>query len=223
MSPSDYRELTFASIIFCPQESDLEFVNLKSRITVHSPMSDFSYYTLYKLLQQAIKIGGDVVECGVFMGGSASFIANVMQDSGKKLHLFDTFCGLPQEGVSDNFHSQGNFAVDLEGKPIVFEEVVKVVGHPETTCFYKGVIPQTFSGLESLRICFAHIDVDLYRSVLDCCEFIYPRLSPGGFMVFDDYGQWSCLGARKAVDEFLEDKPEVVLPLLTNQGVVFKC
>ena len=37
-------------------------------------------------------------------------------------------------------------------------------------------------------MCWAHIDVDIYQSVRDCISFIYPRLSPGGFMIFDDYG-----------------------------------
>jgi Macrocin-O-methyltransferase (TylF) len=43
---------------------------------------------------------------------------------------------------------------------------------------------------------------DLYRSVLDCCEFIYPRLTRGRFMVVDDYGFRGCPGARGAVDRY---------------------
>ena len=72
------------------------------------------------------------------------------------------------------------------------------------------------------KISFAHIDVDIYRSTLDCCTFIYPRLSPGGFIICDDYGFPSCPGARTAIDEFFANKPEVPLVLPTGQAVIFR-
>jgi hypothetical protein len=85
---------------------------------------------------------------------------------------------------------------------------------------HAGFIPATFAGLDDSRVAFAHVDVDLYGSVLDCCRFIYPRLTAGGVMIFDDYGFRSCPGARKAVDEYFADKPEVVLVLPTGQAMV---
>jgi hypothetical protein len=51
---------------------------------------------------------------------------------------------------------------------------------------------------------------------------IYPRLAPGGFMVFDDYGFKECQGARLAVDEYFEDKPEFPIALRTGQALVCK-
>ena len=60
------------------------------------------------------------------------------------------------------------------------------------------------TGIE--RLAFAHIDVDLYRSVLDCIEFAYPRLVAGGLIVFDDYGFPSCARARQAVDQAFESR-----------------
>ena len=64
--------------------------------------------------------------------------------------------------------------------------------------------------------------VDIRQSVLDCCEFVYPRMVPGGVLVFDDYGFLTCPGARAAVDEFFSDKPEHALVLHTGQAIVFK-
>ena len=43
-----------------------------------------------------------------------------------------------------------------------------------------------------------YVDVDIYASVLSCCEFFFPRLNPGGVMVFDDYGLITCAGAWDA-------------------------
>ena len=69
--------------------------------------------------------------------------------------------------------------------------------------FHKGLIPDTFRGLESTEITFAHVDVDIYEAIRACCEFIFPRLCVSGFMVFDDYGAPTCPGARAAVVEVL--------------------
>jgi O-methyltransferase len=66
------------------------------------------------------------------------------------------------------------------------------------------------------------VDVDILDSVKACCEFLYPRLQAGGFLVFDDYGFPSCPGARQAVDRYFRDKREVPLVLPTGQAVVFR-
>ncbi|MFZ0215142.1 MAG: TylF/MycF/NovP-related O-methyltransferase, partial [Candidatus Dormiibacterota bacterium] len=87
---------------------------------------------------------------------------------------------------------------------------------------HPGYIPDTFQGLDVQRIAWAHVDVDIYQSVLDCIDFIYPRLVPGGYMIFDDYGFPSCVSARRAVDEEFADKPEVPLCLPTGQCMVVR-
>jgi len=56
--------------------------------------------------------------------------------------------------------------------------------------------------------CFAHIDCDAYKPHLECLEYIYPNLTKGGCIVFDDYGSKAWPGAKKAVDEFFSDKVE---------------
>ena len=83
-------------------------------------------------------------------------------------------------------------------------------------------MPATFVGLDQVRLCFAHLDVDLYRSVTDCLTFIWPRLAVGGVIVIDDYGFESCPGAKSAVDEFFAGTGIVPLCLGTGQAIVFK-
>jgi O-methyltransferase len=73
-----------------------------------------------------------------------------------------------------------------------------------------------------MQIAMVHIDLDIYRSIKDGLEFIWPRLSRGGFAVFDDYGFHSCPGARAAVDEFFQSRQCVPVCLPTGQAVVFK-
>jgi len=84
------------------------------------------------------------------------------------------------------------------------------------------LIPGTCKKLEDARLAFAHIDVNVYSSVMACCRFIYPRLVAGGMLVFDDYGLATCPGARKAADDFFADTPEKPIALATGQALVIK-
>uniref|UniRef100_UPI003D815E33 TylF/MycF/NovP-related O-methyltransferase n=1 Tax=Trichloromonas sp. TaxID=3069249 RepID=UPI003D815E33 len=135
---------------------------------------------------------------------------------GKPLRLFDTFSGMPETDTVKDFHNKGDFSnTNLTA-------VKKVVGERSFVKYEPGFIPDTFASHESAQICFAHIDVDIYQSVMDCCDFIFPRLVEGGFMVFDDYGFPTCPGARQAVDEYFSSQGAVPICLPTGQAIVFK-
>jgi O-methyltransferase len=173
-------------------------------------------WVLYCLGRQALNVPGNFWECGVYKGGTASMIVAMLREHTptKTLHLFDTFEGMPETDVTKDLHMKGDFS------DTSLEEVRMHVDGGESAIFHAGFIPITFAGLESERIAFAHIDVDIYKSIMDCLEFIWPRLSPGGVIVFDDYGFPSCPGARQAVDTFFATKPEVPLCLSTGQAIV---
>lgn len=201
--------------LFSPWLGAGEFGRLYRDIAPHTLVSADRCYVLYCLMRQANHIPGDFWECGVYKGGTAALAANIMEVP-KHLHLFDTFAGMPETDPSRDLHTRGDFADTSR------DEVASVVGHPERCDFHVGYIPDTFASLESASIAFAHIDVDIYRSVIDCAAFIWPRLSSGGFMVFDDYGFPSCPGARSAVDEFFSRSTAVPLCLPTGQAIIFK-
>ncbi|TDU71411.1 macrocin-O-methyltransferase TylF [Prosthecobacter fusiformis] len=175
-------------------------------------------YVLYTLVRQALNISGDVWECGVYKGGTAAMIAALLSDtkSSKRLYLFDTFEGMPETDPEKDLHKKGDF-LDTS-----LEAVTQYIGHDNLCVVRKGFIPDTFIGLESEKIALAHIDVDIYKSILDCLNFIWPRLSTGGFIVFDDYGFPSCPGARAAVDDFFRSEICIPLCLSTGQALVFK-
>ena len=175
-----------------------------------SGVAIYQMWVLSRLAEHCKSVEGDFIECGVAAGGTAMMISGHM--GSKKLHLFDTFKGLPSVDPKEDLHAEGEMAVSLE------ECQGNVSGNVE---WHPGLIPETFRGF-ARRFAFAHIDVDLYRSVLDCCEFIYPRMNPGGVMVFDDYADPTCPGARKAVDGFFSDKPEVPLQMFGTSCVVHR-
>ena len=175
-------------------------------------------YVLQTLLRQALHVPGDIWECGVYQGGTAGMFAAMLHDARttKKLYLFDTFAGMPETHATKDWHRQGDFA------DTSVEAVTRHVAHPDICILRPGFIPETFTGLENARIAFAHIDVDIYQSILDSLTFIWPRLSIGGIIVFDDYGFPTCPGARAAVDEFFRDLPSAPLCLSTGQAIAFK-
>jgi O-methyltransferase len=191
---------------------------------IYEPIRPFSLvssdrcYVLYSLARQAAQLAGEWWECGVYKGGTAmllgSLIEQIRPPSPIRLRLFDTFVGMPQTDPERDLHQQGDFA-DTD------EQSVRSRVPYAFASLHKGLIPESFTGLESARIALAHIDVDIYSSITSCCEFIYPRMLGGGFMVFDDYGFPTCPGARQAVDEFFAERREVPLVLPTGQSVAF--
>ena len=180
-----------------------------------------SVYMLTELARKSMALPGDVLEAGVWKGGTARLLARMIKEQSathpKQLYLFDSFEGMKHTSTTQDRHQVGDFA------DTSLESVQQFVGDDPAIHYRKGWVPETFSGLEHLQLCFAHIDLDLYQSIKDCLSFVYPRVSKGGVIVLDDYGYASCPGAKQAADEFFSDKPEKVLPLHSAQGIVFIC
>lgn len=174
-------------------------------------------YFLYALFLRTTPVLGDVVECGVYQGGTATMLAALTaRCHHKKLHLFDTFCGIPVCNPEIDCHKMGDFS---DAK---LDDVRVRVGHESIVRYHVGAIPKTFVGLESTVFSFVHVDVDVYQSYVDCLEFFWPRLSAFGVMVFDDYGHIHCPGARKAVDNFFANRQEKPIVLHGGQAFVIK-
>lgn len=209
--------------LFSPWRGLGDFGAYHELASPHTLVSPDRCHVLLTLARQALRLDGTVVECGVFRGGTAMLLAKAIADAGSaaRLSLFDTFEGMPATDPARDLHRAGDFAdTSLES---VRARVLSVPGVVrERVDFHPGWIPATFAGAALDRIALAHIDVDIHRSVLDCCEYLYPRVVDGGFMVFDDYGFPTCPGARAAVDEFFRDKPERPLVLPTGQAIVFR-
>jgi O-methyltransferase len=195
-----------------------EFQALYGEISRKTLLNAERAWTVYSLARQALSIDGDFLEAGVYRGGTALLLRRILDrmPGPRRLHLFDTFAGMPQTDPSRDRHRQHDF------RDTSVEGVSAFVGRAPRIIYHKGLVPDTFRGLEDIRLAFSHIDVDIHQSVLDCCRFVYPRTAKGGIMLFDDYGFPSCPGARQAVDEFFADKPEFPIVLRTGQAVLFR-
>ena len=192
------------------------FVEMYKDISRYTVVSIESCWTIWQMASHASTLDGDFLEAGVFQGGTAKMLRMLAEKTGKQLHLFDSFEGMEVTDAQLDRHTSGDFAdTSLEG-------VQRTVGKADHVHFHKGWIPNTFDAVQGERFCFAHVDLDLYQGVRDSLEFLYPRMPTGGVIISDDYGFASCPGARKAIDEFLLDKPEKPLAMLTGQALIIK-
>jgi O-methyltransferase len=172
-------------------------------------------YMLYCLALDATKrCNGDIAECGVYKGGTAKILAELAPD--RPLHLFDTFSGMPDTDPTRDLHQAGDFA-DTN-----IESVRDYLADNKNVTCVVGLVPDSLEVVRDRAFSFVHIDLDIYSAIKSACEFFYPRMQPGGMLLFDDYGYSSCPGARAAVDEFFSDKPEVEMAMITGQCVAQK-
>lgn len=204
--------------LFAPWQGHPPFERLYAGIAEHTIVPRERCYYVAGLTAHAACLPGNLAECGVFTGGTALLMCRASAASGKRIYLFDSFEGLPANDPNEDvYFEDGQFAIDdvdsVRRLLKDFEDVAEI---------RKGWIPDTFAGLEDQTFSFVHLDVDLYRSTLDCCEYFYPRLVSGGALLFDEYGFAASRGERDAVDEFFADKPESPIVLPTGQAFVLK-
>lgn len=179
-------------------------------------------YMLYQFASHSRALPGDMAECGVYTGGTAQLISLVLaadNSLGKRLHLFDSFEGMPEtSSPRRDYHSPGDFSdTSLTRVKARLRQFPFCEYHP-------GFMPDTFSKVKDVAAySFVHIDVDIYPSVQACCNWFWPRMISGGVMIFDDYGFYSYrLAAKIAVDEFFADYVEKPIVLPTGQAIVIK-
>jgi O-methyltransferase len=173
-------------------------------------------YFLRSLLSLVDALPGDTAECGAYRGASSWFICDKFKDSGKTHFIFDSFAGLSEPALVDGeYWTRG----DLKTSEEILRESLSSF---ERVTILKGWIPDRFSEVSDSHFCFVHIDVDLYQPTRDALNFFYPRLVPGGIILGDDYGFSTCPGARKAFDEFMNDKPESIVDVPTGQAFIIK-
>jgi O-methyltransferase len=166
-------------------------------------------------------VPGDIVECGVWRGGSMMAVARTLLNMGvsdRQLHLYDTFEGMTAPTSRD---------IDFAGVPAAesfnkykFENAVgsdwcfssleevksnmESTGYPPSNIHYvKGKVEDTLPGRVPDAIALLRLDTDWYESTR--CEMVhlFPRLHVGGILIVDDYLGWQ--GAHEAVNEYLRD------------------
>ena len=144
-------------------------------------------------------VPGAFVDCGCFNGGSS-----VMMSSGapsREVWAFDSFQGLPEANPRDP-HGAADLAGELVASEGKVREAFSRFAFPERVHVVKGWFAETFAEAAPAikRVAILHADGDWYESVRLTLETFEPNVSPGGFVVIDDYGFWE--GAKEATHEY---------------------
>jgi O-methyltransferase len=189
-----------------------------------SEITPLNLYFLNECVQRIERLGidGDIVEAGVYRGGSAAVLGWSMlryEDRPRRLWLFDSFSGFPAAGERDGDFSQtlaGSHAAGVDETRALLERV----GVPENRYeIVAGFFEDAYPTLEAPRTALLHIDCDLYESVKLTLEKFFPALSPGGFVIVNDYGIYR--GANAATNEFLEANGIEVEPVALDPTAAF--
>jgi len=187
----------------CPTfEECLNMIKGRNIMTLRD-LSDF-----YQVVKRTISISGDAAEVGVYRGSSAKILAELLKGTAKKIHLFDTFEGMPETNAEIDVHQKGVF------HDTSLESVQEIIGYNNSVTYHKGYFPHTLTAEHDKKYSFVHVDCDIYQSTMDACEFFYPLMTIGGIILFHDYRTPDCPGVKKAVNEFFNDKIEK--PIVLN-------
>jgi O-methyltransferase len=160
---------------------------------------------VWQAVENTVQGDHSVAEVGVFRGGSSRFIAASFKQSNRfpAIHVFDTFEGHPDiVDPARDHHPKGWFSETS------CESVKKYLSPFPNLQIHVGNFAQTRHKVADCIFGLFHINVDIYRSTVDCLEFFWPRICSGGIVVVDDYGFLTCRGLKEAVAEFLNCVPD---------------
>lgn len=184
---------------YAPWLADEEFRATHDAVRGNTLVDVYRMWELWHLMRQLAPLEGDVLEIGVWRGGTGCLMADRLRRLGVDADVFlcDTFQGVVKAGARDTDYVGGEHADTSE-------EIVRDLAASlklERVRILKGIFPDdTGHAVESRRFRFVHVDVDVFDSARDILDFAWPRLVPGGMVVFDDYGFLECPGVTRFVD-----------------------
>lgn len=182
-------------------------------------LDETRYILLLTVVDKCLEYRGSVCECGVYKGGSAAGILEIVseKDAERPIHLFDTFAGVPNDLKSkksfDKHHKFDDYSIDEFKKNFIMYD---------NLYFHIGRIPDTLVDVESEEFIFVHIDMNYYYPTKTALNFFYKHLSPNGVILVDDYGfDMYKDTVKRAVDEFSEENGVDMYPIDTGQCMIY--
>ncbi|WP_372629559.1 TylF/MycF/NovP-related O-methyltransferase [Cohnella sp.] len=195
-----------------------EFYDIYIQCMSYTGTSVERMYALYQSIKHivSIDIEGDIVECGVWRGGSMMLCALTLKQLNcvnRKLYLYDTYSGMPMPNKIDINHA-GESAIDkwLEHNgehwcesPISEVKInMKKTGYPaDNIIFIEGLVEDTIPNVIPSKVALLRLDTDFYESTYHELKYLFPILSCNGIIILDDYGHWN--GAKEAIDKYISE------------------
>ncbi len=222
---------TTTTSLYPPDFEDFHIEIIK-KVRPYSMTSNERLYALIEAVKYVVQhnIPGDLVECGVWKGGSMMAVAETLLKLGvsdRKLYLYDTFAGMTAPTDEDKDMEEQSASELLikdanhKKESVVWafatiDEVknnISTINYPSANIhFVKGDILKTIPATMPEKIALLRLDTDWYESTRHEMKHLYPKLCSKGVLIIDDYGFWK--GSRKAVDEYIANHK---IPLLLNR------
>lgn len=202
-------------VLHCFQIAIANFLRSEKQKKKNNPWGDFFWNKGVRRLSRF-----NAVECGVFTGSSLVACAKYAHESGipfKMLGL-DTFSGLPPLSDQDKLFAPAgasylNRTLFTETSLAGVQALIDKAGVGDYVELHEGLFSHSLPLLEEQQYHYVNIDCDLFEPHIECLEYFYPRMVPGGVIFFDDYNSVSYPMAGKAIDQFFKDKPETLAQL----------
>ena len=200
-------------------QSQREIIAAVSDSTMTSPERILAFCDAVQYVSKH-NIAGDIVECGVWKGGSTAAAARTLMNlnqTSRTLWMYDTYDGMSAPSANDvDLRGQcadelmANDQADSAESPDsiwcrcsleTVQQTMAQTGYPEPNIRYvKGKVEDTLPEVSPDKISILRLDTDWYESTRCELEVLFPKLAVGGVLIIDDYGHWQ--GCRKAVDEY---------------------
>ena len=175
---------------YSPWDDNPQFLSLYNEIRLHTLVDLYRCYELYTLCAQIQDMPGDLLEVGVWKGGTAKLMRKFVS-GGSTLYLADTFSGVVKASEKDSYYKGGEHSDTTEK---IVHDLLGADANTNTV-FLKGIFPDDTGGLvRGKSFKFVHIDVDTHDSARDSFFYIWDKMLTGGIVVFDDYGFNGCEG-----------------------------
>jgi O-methyltransferase len=152
-------------------------------------------------------VPGDLLEAGVWRGGASIFMRAALRAYGaadRRVWVADSFQGLPPPDpkrfpadAEDRLSSRPQLAISLDEVKANFRRYGML---DEGVSFIPGFFQDSLAGAPIARLAVLRIDADMYQSTIEVLQRLYTKVSPGGYVIIDDYGAMA--SCRAAVDDF---------------------
>lgn len=155
------------------------------------------------------EVPGDLIETGVWRGGGTIFMRAILAalgDTSRTVWVADSFEGLPKPDAErypldagDDHWQQDPLKISLATVRANFARYHLLDGQVQ---FLKGWFKDTLPNAPMQAIAVARLDGDMYESTADALRALYPKVSVGGYVIVDDYGNQGLPGCRAAVEDY---------------------
>lgn len=207
---------------YSPWYADTAFMATYTAVRANTLVDIYRCHELWSLLAQLTQVLGDVLEVGVWRGGTGCLLARRVKELGQARQVFlcDTFSGVVKASPRDTLYQGGEHADTTREAVDALAARLDVV---DQVCIVPGVFPdESGPAVDGRRFAFCHIDVDAYLSARDIFAWVAPRLSRLGMVVFDDYGFHGCEGVTTLVNELAHTPGFLCLTNLNGHALLLK-